>query len=154
MRYLRKITGLQKGIAGLFIAVILCCGFSGSDPFLGPGILEAAGHLPCGTDDTTAAHGTSVLAGISLTGNRSGITFYTGPSEEYRRKLTTLHEISHCLGALGGNVDQEHNNTRCVMSAGATRDNATLLGYWENGAYTSLFCSDCQTLIRNYLKYN
>lgn len=40
---LRKITGLQKCIAGLLIAVMLCCGFSGNDPFLGPGISEAAG---------------------------------------------------------------------------------------------------------------
>lgn len=103
-------------------------------------------------------HRYNVIAGVSRRSDQVGMVVHSDENDDisngqlYRDTLTALHEISHCLGATGGNVDQAHYNNRCIMSSGSNRDNATLYNYWKNGNYAGLYCPDCKSLIKNYIQ--
>ena len=116
--------------------------------------LMSSGHCPCYVSG--GVHGFKNIAGLANTEEFVAVIYQTGESgNEYRDYLTALHEISHCLGAVGGTVDQEHNNKKCVMSDGGTRNNKYLLDEWKKpnaSGYTNLFCSTCKDKIAVYLK--
>ncbi len=114
-----------------------------------------SGHVNCGKNGNN--HKYDAVAGVARSDLRVATSFVNNTSDAtIREKLTSLHEISHCLGALDGTVDQAHNNNKCVMSDGRTRNNDYLLEQWEWGyqnsaSYKNLFCTDCKNKISTYL---
>ncbi len=124
-----------------------------------------SGHKACGKNQTTNKHVVDVVAGVGYSATPGvGEVFYIGSDVEYRLRITALHELSHMLGATGGDVDTEHYSKRCIMSKGSNRDNAYLLDLWEDSQNTeldqavrtdasnALFCSDCRNLIATHLQ--
>ena len=113
--------------------------------------LMTSGHIPCSVNNGEN-HEYNGVAGLANPSSRVAVVYRNqGNDTEYRERLTALHEISHCLGAVGGTVDQHHNNGRCVMSNGSTRDNETLLEYWNDKNYSALYCTDCKTKVAAYV---
>ncbi len=129
-----------------------------------------SGHVNCGKDGSN--HEYNAVAGVARRDLRVATSFVNNASTaEVREKLTSLHEISHCLGAAMGidsPVDKLHNQVqididndgdleklgKCVMSS--SRYNQYLLQQWDLGTgtgYKNLFCTECFQMISDYL-YN
>ena len=124
-----------------------------------------SGHNACGKNSKTNEHEIDVVAGVAYTSTPSvGEVFYVGGNTEYRIRITALHELCHMLGASGGDVDKEHHECQCIMSAGANRDNNYLLDKWITAADSNktqtqrlnalelLICDDCKKLITTHLQ--
>ncbi len=117
-----------------------------------------SGYEPCSTEfdenGEVLGHAVGTIGGAAMFGYYSASVFFTDMCDkDSRATLTTLHEISHILGASKHNdcpADTVHNGGMCVMSY--HRHSADLEKYWTLGQYRQLYCDDCYKAIVNYLK--
>ncbi len=116
-----------------------------------------SGHFGCGMAIDETGHEYSNVGGIANIGYRVAVVFNDNPDILFYKLFTTLHEISHCLGAgsaPGSKADTyvKDGHPNCIMAYG--RNEGILNTAWNEGNYNELFCFFCKAEMKTYIMMN